>query len=77
MLRGRGGREGHNVDSGLPKGTKCSKIHVIDWVIAGHDPGFVLLRKEASPMDYANAYVDYIIVGNGMLGKVGKCSSLE
>jgi hypothetical protein len=59
------------------KGTECGKVHDVGCVIAAHDPGFVLLCKEASPMDDANAYVDYVIVRNGMLGKVGKCSSSE
>ncbi len=77
MLQGWGCREGRNVDSGFPKGTECGKVHVVGWVIVARDPGFVLLREEASPMDDANAYVDSVIVGNGMLGKVGKCSSLE
>ncbi len=77
MLQGRSGRKGRNVDGGLPKGTECSKVHVIGWVIATHDPGLVLLRKEASLMDDANANVNNVIVGNGMLGEVGKCSSSE
>ncbi len=77
MLQGRGGHEGCNVDGGLPKGTECSKVHVIGWVIAARDPGLVLIRKEASSMDEANANVDDVIIGNGMLGKVGECSSPE
>ncbi len=77
MLQGRGGHEGCNVDDGLLKGTECGKVHVIGWVIAAHDLGFVLLHKEASSMDDANAYVNNVIIGNGMLGKVGKCSSPE
>ncbi len=77
MLQGRGGHEGRNVDGGLPKGTECGKVHVVGWVIATCDLGLVLLRKEASLMDDANADVDDVIVGNGMLGKVGECSSPE
>ncbi len=77
MLQGRGGREGCSVDGGLPNGMECGKVRVIGWVIAMHDPGLVLLCKEASSMDDLNANVNDVIVGNGMLGKVGKCSSTE
>jgi hypothetical protein len=57
MLRGRGGCEEHNVDGGLPKGTECGKVHVVGWVITTRDPVLVLLRKEASSIDDANADV--------------------
>ncbi len=77
MLQGQGGCEGRNVDRGLPKGEECGTVHVVGWVIAVRDPGLVLLRKEAGLMDDANANVNDVIVGNGMLGKVGKCSSPE
>ncbi len=77
MLQGRGGHEGHDVDGGLPKGTECGKLHVIGWVITACDPGLVLLCEEASLMDDANANVNYVIIRNGMLGKVGECSSPE
>jgi hypothetical protein len=77
MLRGRGGYEGCNVDSSFPKETECGKVQVVGWVIATRESGFVLLRKEASLMDGVNAYVGYVIVGNWMLGEVGKCCSLE
>ncbi len=72
MLQGRGGRKGQNVDGGLPKGTECSKVHVIGWVIAACDSGLVLLCKEASTIDDANVNVNDVIIRNGMLGKVGK-----
>ncbi len=77
MLQVRGGREGRNVDGVLPKRMECGKVHVIGWVIAAHDPGLVLLHKEAPFMDDVNADVNDVIIGNGMLGKVGKCSSQE
>ncbi len=77
MLHGRGGHEGRNVDGGLPKGTECGKVHGVGWVLAKRDPGLVLLHKEARAMDYANTNVNDVIVGDGMLGKVGKRSSLE
>ncbi len=72
MLQGWGGRERRNVDGSLPKGTECGKVHVVGWVIAARDPGLVLLCKKASSMDDTNADVNDVIVGNGMLGKVGK-----
>ncbi len=77
VLRGWGGHEGRNVDDGLPKGTECGKVHVVGWVIFARDPGLVLLREEASLMDDMNADVNNVLVGIGMLDKVGKCSSLE
>ncbi len=77
MLRGHGGREGRNVDSSLPKGMECGKVHVIGWFITACDPGLLLLCKEASLMDDMNADVDNVIIGNGMLDEVGKCSSPE
>jgi hypothetical protein len=77
VLQGQDGCEGRNADGGLPKGKECGKVHVIGWVIAARDPGLLILRKEASLMDDANADVNNVIAGNGMLGKVGKCSSLE
>ncbi len=77
MLRGRGGCEGCNVDGGPPKGMECSKVHVVGWVIAVPDPCPVFFREEASSVDDANANVGDVIVENGMLGEVGKCSSPE
>jgi hypothetical protein len=56
---------------------ECGKVHVVGWVITTRDPGLVLLREEASSMDDANANVNDVIVRNGMLGKIGKCSSPE
>ncbi len=75
MLQGRGGREGCNVDGSLQKGTECGKVHCVGWVIATCDPGLVLLRKEAPAMEDTNTYVNNVIIGEGMLGKVGKHSS--
>ncbi len=77
MLQGQGGREGHNVDVGLPKGTEWGKVDCVGWVIAVRGPGLVLLRKEASAMDDTNTNVNDVIVGDGMLGKVDKRCSLE
>jgi hypothetical protein len=56
---------------------ECGKVHVVGWVITARDPGLVLLCNEASSMDDANADVNDVIVGNGMLGKVDECSSPE
>jgi hypothetical protein len=76
MLQSRGGCEGHNVDSSLPKGTECSKVHVVGWVIAARDPGLVFLCNKASSVDDMNTNINNVILGDGMLGKVGKhCSS--
>ncbi len=59
------------------KFNKCSKVHVVGWVIAAHDPGLVFLREEASLVDDANTNVDNIIVKDGMLGEVGERRSTE
>ncbi len=58
-------------------GTECGKVHVVGWVITARDPGLIFLLKEASLVDDVNADVNNVIVGNEMLDKVGKCSSLE
>ncbi len=77
MLQGWGGCEGRNVDGGLPKDTECNKVHVVGCVIAAHDPGLVSLWEEVSLMDDAKTNNNDVIVGDGMLGKVGKHSSPE
>ncbi len=77
MLQGRAGRKGCNVDGGLPKGTECSKVHFVGWVVAACDPGLVLLHKEAHAMDDVNTDVNNVVLGDGMLGEIGKRSSLE
>ncbi len=79
VLQNRGGCEGCNcnVDSSLPKGTECGKVNGVSWVVTARDPGLVLLCKEARAMDDANTNVNDVIIGDGMLGKVGNCSSPE
>ncbi len=46
-----------------------SSLHVIQALYSS--------AKEANTMDDASAHVDNVIIGNGMLGNVGKCSSPE
>ncbi len=53
------------------------KVHVVGWVIAARDSGLALLHKEASLMDDADVDVNYVMIRNGMLGKVGKRCSPE
>jgi hypothetical protein len=77
VLQGWEGLEGRNIDGSLPKGMECGKVQVVGWVIAAHDPGFVILGKEASLVDDTNTNVHDVIICDGMLGVVGKRSSPE
>ncbi len=53
------------------------KVHCVGWVVAVRDPGLVLLRKEAHAMDDANTNANNAVLGDGILGNVGKLCSLE
>jgi hypothetical protein len=77
MLWGRGGHEERNVDGGFLNGMECGEVHCVGWAVAAHDPGLVLLHEKARAMDDANTNVDNVIIGDGMLGKVGKRCSPE
>ncbi len=56
---------------------ECGEVHCVGWAVAAHDPGLVLLHEKARAMDDANTNVDNVIIGDGMLGKVGKRCSPE
>jgi hypothetical protein len=77
VLQGRGSCGRSNVDGSFPKGTEHSKVHCAGWVVTARNPGLVFFRKEACAMDDTNTDISNVIVGNGMLGKVGDCCSSE
>jgi hypothetical protein len=77
MLQGWCGRERRNVDGGFPKGTERSKVHCVCQVVTACNPGLIFFHKEACAMYDLNTYVNNVIVGDGLLGEVGKQCSLE
>ncbi len=75
VLQGWDGCEQRNVDGGFPKGMERGKVDCVGWGVVTCNPDLVFFCKEACAMDDMNADVDNVIVGDGVLGKVGKrCS---
>ena len=68
MLRRRGSCESGDVDCRFPEDTEGGEGHVVGGVVASRDPCFVFLGEEAGAMQDADADVDDVVVGDGILG---------
>ncbi len=69
--------EQRNVDGSFPKGTERGKVHHVSRGVAAWNPGLVFFCKETCAIDAMNTNVNNVIIGDGMLGKVGKHCSPE